>query len=52
MKSPFRKVRGVSGKDSRRGQEAHALLAAVYGRFSEGFDTADLRDAKSLLESL
>jgi hypothetical protein len=23
-----------------------------YGRFSEGFDTADLRDAKSLLDSL
>jgi hypothetical protein len=26
--------------------------ADVYGRFSEGFDTADLQDAKSLLESL
>jgi predicted ATPase len=32
--------------------EAHALLAPVYGWFSEGFDTADLKDAKALLEVL
>jgi adenylate cyclase len=38
--------------DTGHGQEARPLLAAVYGRFSEGFDTADLRDAKSLLDSL
>jgi predicted ATPase len=33
-------------------QEAHALLAPVYGWFTEGFDTADLKDAKALLEQL
>jgi predicted ATPase len=33
-------------------QEAHDLLAPVYNWFTEGFDTADLRDAKSLLDEL
>jgi predicted ATPase len=33
-------------------QEAHDLLAPVYGWFTEGFDTADLQDAKALLEEL
>jgi hypothetical protein len=28
------------------------LLAAIYGWFSEGFETADLREAKILLEAL
>jgi hypothetical protein len=28
------------------------LLAAIYGWFSEGFETADLREAKVLLEAL
>src|SRR4030095_12254201 len=32
--------------------EAHALLAPIYGWFTEGFDTADLQEAKALLESL
>jgi predicted ATPase/class 3 adenylate cyclase len=32
--------------------EAHALLAPVYAWFTEGFDTADLQDAKALLEAL
>jgi predicted ATPase len=32
--------------------EAHALLSGVYGWFTEGFDTADLTEAKSLLEEL
>jgi predicted ATPase len=31
---------------------AHALLAPIYGWFTEGFDTADLQDAKALLEAL
>lgn len=31
---------------------AHKLLAPLYGWFTEGFDTADLKDAKALLESL
>jgi predicted ATPase len=33
-------------------QEAYDLLAPVYGWFTEGFDTADLRDAKMLLDEL
>jgi predicted ATPase len=32
--------------------EARELLAPVYGWFTEGFDTADLREAKALLEEL
>ena len=32
--------------------EAHALLAPIYGWFTEGFDTVDLQDAKVLLEEL
>jgi predicted ATPase len=35
-----------------RRADAHALLAPVYGRFTEGFDTADLRDAKAVLDEL
>ncbi len=30
-------------------QEAHDLLAPVYHWFTEGFDTADLKDSKALL---
>jgi predicted ATPase len=32
--------------------EAYDLLAPVYGWFTEGFDTADLQEAKALLEDL
>jgi predicted ATPase len=32
--------------------EARDLLAPVYGWFTEGFDTADLKDAKALLDAL
>jgi predicted ATPase len=32
--------------------DAHALLAPIYGWFTEGFDTADLQEAKALLEEL
>ena len=32
--------------------EAYALLAPIYGWFSEGFDTADLQEARALLEGL
>jgi predicted ATPase len=35
-----------------RRQEAHNLLAEIYGWFTEGFDTADLQEAKALLEEL
>jgi predicted ATPase len=33
-------------------QEARDLLAPVYGWFTEGFDTVDLQEAKSLLDTL
>jgi len=33
-------------------QKAYDLLAPIYGWFTEGFDTADLREAKALLEEL
>jgi predicted ATPase len=32
--------------------EARALVAPIYGWFTEGFDTADLREAKALVEEL
>jgi class 3 adenylate cyclase/predicted ATPase len=32
--------------------EAHNLLSEVYNRFTEGLDTSDLRDAKTLLDTL
>ena len=35
-----------------RRPEAVDLLASVYGWFTEGFDTADLKDAKALLDEL
>jgi predicted ATPase len=33
-------------------EEAHQLLAEIYGWFTEGFDTVDLKEAKVLLEEL
>jgi predicted ATPase len=33
-------------------EAARELLALVYGWFTEGFDTADLQEAKALLETL
>jgi class 3 adenylate cyclase/predicted ATPase len=33
-------------------RNAHDLLAPIYGWFTEGFNTADLKDAKALLEEL
>ncbi len=33
-------------------EEARRMLAGVYGWFTEGFDTADLKEARALLEQL
>ena len=33
-------------------EEAHAMLAEIYNQFTEGFDTADLKDAKALLDEV
>jgi predicted ATPase len=38
-------------KQGRR-DEARQILAEIYGWFTEGFDTADLKDAKALLDEL
>jgi predicted ATPase len=38
-------------KQGRR-EEARAMLAEIYGWFTEGFDTPDLKDAKALLDEL
>jgi len=39
-------------RDTGRRDEARTMLAEIYKWFTEGFDTADLRDAKALLEEL
>ena len=39
-------------RERRRIAQARHLLAPVYGRFSEGFATADLRTAKSVMDEL
>jgi class 3 adenylate cyclase/predicted ATPase len=39
-------------RDQGKRAEAHDLLAPVYGWFTEGFDTPDLKDAKALLDEL
>jgi len=38
--------------DQGQQHKAHDLLAPVYGWFTEGFDTLDLKDAKALLDDL
>jgi predicted ATPase len=35
-----------------RSDETRAMLAEIYNWFTEGFDTADLQDAKALLDQL
>jgi predicted ATPase len=39
-------------RDEGKVQQARELLAPVYGWFTEGFDTRDLKEAKALLEEL
>ena len=39
-------------RDTNRRNEARAMLAEIYNWFTEGFDTADLKDAKALLDEL
>jgi predicted ATPase len=42
------RLRGDQGRQA----EAYDLLAPVYGWFTEGFDTQDLKEAKALLDEL
>jgi predicted ATPase len=39
-------------RDQGKRDEARDLLAPVYGWFTEGFDTLDLKEAKALLDEL
>jgi predicted ATPase len=39
-------------RDQGKPQQARELLAPVYGWFTDGFDTLDLKEAKALLEEL
>jgi DNA-binding winged helix-turn-helix (wHTH) protein/predicted ATPase len=50
----LRAATSLSGLWQQQGKrdEARKLLAEIYGWFTEGFDTADLKDAKALLEQL
>ena len=53
-------VAGAAGGDELGGlwqqqgkkKEARRMLAEIYGWFTEGFDTKDLKEAKALLEEL
>jgi class 3 adenylate cyclase/tetratricopeptide (TPR) repeat protein len=57
MSAKFHELRGTMSlarllaRQGRR-HEAHAMLAEIYGWFTDGFDTADLKDAKALLDEL
>jgi predicted ATPase len=39
-------------RDQGRRGDAVAILEPVYGKFTEGFETADLKSARALLDSL
>jgi predicted ATPase len=43
---------GAARRDQGKRDAAHDLLAPVYGWFTEGFDTLDLKEAKALLDEL
>ena len=44
--------RATHPETRRRLNEAHQMLSDIYNWFTEGFDTADLKEAKALLEAL
>jgi predicted ATPase len=50
----LRAVMSLSRLWQQRGKndEARQMLAEIYGWFTEGFDTVDLQEAKTLLEEL
>jgi len=50
----LRAVMSLSRLLQRQGkkEEARRMLAEIYGWFTEGFDTADLKEAKALLEEV
>jgi len=48
----LRAVTSLARLHQNQGKQGRGLLEQVYGRFTEGFDTMDLRDAKALLDAL
>ena len=52
MQAPKREARADVCRDQGKVRQAHELLAPVYGWFTEGFDTRDLKEAKALLDDL
>jgi hypothetical protein len=50
-RAPLAANAASSGRKSKRA-EARDLLAPIYGRFTEGFDTPVLQDAKVMLDQL
>jgi hypothetical protein len=42
----------VRGQRRDRCEQARAMLAEIYNWFTEGFDTADLKETKALLDQL
>ena len=57
QEAKFWELRAATGlarlwRDQGKRQQAHDLLAPVYGWFTEGFDTLDLKQAKALLDEL
>jgi hypothetical protein len=50
-RSRSRTTRARLWRDQPKRDEAHDLLAPVYGWFTEGFDTIHLKEAKALLEA-
>jgi len=38
-------------RDQRRTEQAHQLLAPTHDRFTEGFETTDLKTAKALMDN-
>jgi tetratricopeptide (TPR) repeat protein len=57
QETKFWELRAAAGmarlwRDQGKQREARELLAPVYGWFTEGFDTRDLKEAKALLDEL
>jgi len=50
--SPILPSPPLHGDGGRKLTEARQILAEIYNWFTEGFDTADLKDAKALLEGV
>ena len=50
--TPRRDEHGTALARPEKPQQARELLAPVYGWFTEGFDTLDLKEAKALLDAM